>query len=117
LGARPLPNTIRKAPIDDLGQKSFDFEIVRPKATIPFGKLANTTIGIRRMIEERLDAVEEVAQLNSEDDLMTVINSLLSLPDLERGITRIYYQKCTFDEFITILNSFKKYDTQSNNLY
>lgn len=48
-------------------------------------------------------------QAPDNSELKQVINALLSLPDLERGIARIYYQRCSFDEFVTVLKSFKKY--------
>jgi len=81
-------------------------------------------------IEARLDAVEELARLASSDDadatstsastssgpyvpnvarkgLKHLIALLPQLPDLERGICRIFYNRCSVSEFISVLVAFR----------
>ena len=53
-------------------------------------------------INERLDAVEELTKTGFE----TVKQTLNGLPDLERGICRLFYHKCEPIEYIAIMRSF-----------
>jgi len=57
-------------------------------------------------IKQRLDAVEELTTL-SDGPAMDFFNCLSKTPDLERGICRVYYKKCSTQEFLAILRAFK----------
>jgi DNA mismatch repair protein MSH3 len=59
-------------------------------------------------ITERLDAVAELA-LGGDIPipLLNLYEKLANLPDLERGLCKVYYNKCGFDEFRTLLRAFK----------
>ena len=73
-------------------------------------------------IDERLDAVEEISQLGASEEepavyedtnakthssLSSLLQLLEQLPDLERGITRIFYNRCSVAEFLSVLVSFR----------
>ncbi len=61
---------------------------------------------IYREIELRLDAVEELR--DAPPPILTDFLAVVAkLPDLERGICRVYYKKCTIKEFIVVINAFK----------
>jgi len=61
----------------------------------------------RGEITSRFDAIEEL--LSPENTWFTSINPLLhSLPDLERGLSRIYARKCKPGEFWRILEAFQR---------
>jgi len=60
-----------------------------------------------RQINSRLGAVTELA-FDCNDFLSQIVELLKELPDLERGITRIFYQKCTVPEFISVLQAFER---------
>uniref|UniRef100_A0A6B2KX72 DNA mismatch repair proteins mutS family domain-containing protein n=1 Tax=Arcella intermedia TaxID=1963864 RepID=A0A6B2KX72_9EUKA len=55
-------------------------------------------------IRERLDAVEELSTGILEQFFVVLKQS----PDLERGICRVFYRKCSTIEFITILKALKE---------
>ncbi|GLJ42692.1 hypothetical protein SUGI_0885110 [Cryptomeria japonica] len=79
----------------------------------------------RNTIEARLDAVSEIAESmgssgglqlegtilgggkggGSQGLLASVLTSLGKMPDVERGITRIFHRSATAAEFITVINS------------
>jgi DNA mismatch repair protein MSH3 len=85
-------------------------------------------------IENRLDAVEELSKLaipkfgessessqsspsskpsssndkSRQNKLGLLISLLPTLPDLERGICRIFYNRCSVSEFISVLLGFKQ---------
>lgn len=60
-------------------------------------------------IQKRLDVVEELSshELGSSAAVTAVKALLGKLPDLERGICRLYYNKCNPLEFITIMTAFQ----------
>jgi DNA mismatch repair protein MSH3 len=62
-----------------------------------------------RAIQERLEAVEELS--NGDAPSISLVRQLLSsgLPDLERGLCRIYYKKCSTAEFYNIMKAFDKF--------
>jgi DNA mismatch repair protein MSH3 len=85
---------------------------------------------IKSDIEARLEAVEEISQLGASSDyyapatfpassetiyiantsrngLGMLLSLLPQLPDLERGICRIFYNRCSVSEFISVLVAFK----------
>jgi DNA mismatch repair protein MSH3 len=57
-------------------------------------------------IEARLSAVDELRTQRTEC-LNRMTRILSFLPDLERGITRICYKKCSVTEFVTVLKGYK----------
>jgi len=61
---------------------------------------------------ERLDAVEEIHQEFNET-LTRLVKLLKKLPDLERGICRIYYKRCSIQEFVAVLQAYKSCVYQS----
>lgn len=78
-------------------------------------------------IEERLDAVEEISRIGpSEADpavyedkklskhtsLPHLLQLLPQLPDMERGITRIFYSRCSVAEFLSVLVSFRHIESR-----
>lgn len=67
----------------------------------------------KQQIDSRLDAVESLLNiLNSKSEKFAFLESfstlLGDLPDLEKGISRIYYQRCKPSEFLLILKAFRK---------
>lgn len=54
---------------------------------------------------ERLEAVEEITE---NEGLVAVLEVLHKLPDLEKGLCRLHYRRCTPAEFISILTAFHK---------
>lgn len=65
----------------------------------------------------RLDAVDELRRYISGGEhgpyLMRVLKAMASLPDLERNLARIQYQKCDPSEFWTVMEAFA---TMSNHI-
>ena len=55
----------------------------------------------KKLIEERQDAVSEIMK-----NFEAYEKILFDIPDLERGISRIFYHKCLAIEFINIIKSF-----------
>lgn len=56
-------------------------------------------------INKRLDAVSELMGESALDELFGFIKGM---HDLERGICRIYYKKCTINEFVMTITTFDK---------
>lgn len=78
-------------------------------------------------IDERLNAVEELSEVGpSEADpavyedkkvsnqrsLANLLQLLDQLPDLERGVTRIFYNRCSVAEFLSVLVSFRHIESR-----
>ncbi len=68
----------------------------------------NSVLTLCSKIIERLDAVEEIHQEFNET-LTKLVKLLKKLPDLERGICRIYYKRCSIQEFVAVLQAYKTY--------
>ncbi|EFJ17560.1 hypothetical protein SELMODRAFT_114371 [Selaginella moellendorffii] len=73
----------------------------------------------RMLISQRLDAVAEIAESIGDKGRGTTVATLAStllllgkLPDLERGITRIYHKTATTYEFINVINAIMKAASQ-----
>lgn len=58
-------------------------------------------------VRARLDAVDEIIQGKSRT-VQTIVNMLSTLPDLEKGLMRIYYRKCSPREVFNLLIAFQK---------
>ncbi|KAL1916809.1 uncharacterized protein VTP21DRAFT_5513 [Calcarisporiella thermophila] len=64
-----------------------------------------------QQLNERMDAVEEI--LRGESPLLGDLRELLrKLPDLERGLCRIHYGKCSSAELLQILNALHEIATR-----
>ncbi|XP_049847936.1 DNA mismatch repair protein Msh3-like [Schistocerca gregaria] len=66
-------------------------------------------------IRERQEAIEMISEVMSQSEgggrrgrFGALLELLQKLPDLERGICRIYNKKCRVPEFLLVLNSFSK---------
>ncbi|KAF8162946.1 muts domain V-domain-containing protein [Crassisporium funariophilum] len=64
----------------------------------------------KRVLEDRVDAVEEILTSTSEV-LLTLRTILKGLPDLSRGLCRIQYGQCTPQEISVLLPAFNKVAT------
>eukprot|EP01122_Echinamoeba_exundans_P002726 TRINITY_DN1269_c0_g1_i2.p1 TRINITY_DN1269_c0_g1~~TRINITY_DN1269_c0_g1_i2.p1 ORF type:complete len:1013 (-),score=154.35 TRINITY_DN1269_c0_g1_i2:17-3055(-) len=58
-------------------------------------------------IIDRQDAVDELTQGDIPARVMLLLDLLPTLPDLERGITRVYYNRCSVEEFLAVLKGFR----------
>ena len=58
-------------------------------------------------IEARLDAVEEMVLLQSQL-FGALAQELPRLPDLERGLSRLFFTKCSPKELLTLLSGFQR---------
>lgn len=61
----------------------------------------------RNAIIERQEAVEEISYVADGCPFSSILSKLRTMPDLERGISRIYYQKSSVHDFIECLKGFK----------
>jgi len=61
----------------------------------------------KRLIDERLDAVEELME-TSAPCILLMRDVLKALPDLERGLVQCHYKRCSPQAFLSLLQSFKK---------
>jgi DNA mismatch repair protein MSH3 len=59
-------------------------------------------------LNRRLDAVTELMKASALSELFGFMRGL---HDLERGICRIYYKKCTINEFVVTISTFDKYES------
>ncbi|KAJ2917229.1 hypothetical protein MD484_g3189, partial [Candolleomyces efflorescens] len=64
----------------------------------------------KRVLQERVDAVEEIIESGSEK-LLTLRETLKGLPDLAKGLSRIQYGQCTPQELAILLPAFNKIGT------
>ncbi|KAF9438345.1 Mismatch repair protein msh3 [Entomortierella beljakovae] len=61
----------------------------------------------RKVLQERVDAVEEILRSGGNQNLESVKKVLKGLVDLEKGVCRIHYGKSSPKEFLSILKTFK----------
>lgn len=58
-------------------------------------------------IVDRQEAVEEISYVGQGSPFSCIIESIQKSPDLERGISKIYYRKISVQDFIACLKGFK----------
>jgi hypothetical protein len=63
---------------------------------------------LRRLVEERLQAISEVHRNSASLTLSRIRDLLRHLPDLERGLSRIHFGRATPSELYRVLEAFQR---------
>lgn len=63
---------------------------------------------MRRLVEGRLDAIDEVQRNSASLTLARIRDLLRHLPDLERGLSRIHFGRATPNELFRVLEAFQR---------